>query len=145
MPLCVLKLIWLFVVVGVPLVCVCIRGAAEPWQLRRLCLHRGGGDEEPTEPSSEQEQRTGAAEQRQKQRPRPADTTGRRQTHTVPFVHTLKLDTFTLRDELSSVTSLFQGATSCDSGHGFRLIRLGRSWSQLRLSWCLVKDILPLI
>lgn len=57
--------------------CVFIRGAAEPQKLRGVCVYRGGGAEEPGEPSAEQKQRAGAAEQRPQQRPRPADPPGR--------------------------------------------------------------------
>lgn len=57
--------------------CVFIRGAAEPQKLRGVCVYRGGGAEEPGEPSAEQEQRAGAAEQRPQQRPRPADPPGK--------------------------------------------------------------------
>lgn len=43
------------------------RGAAEPQKLRGVRVRRGGGAEEPSEPSAEQEQRAGAAEQRPQQ------------------------------------------------------------------------------
>ncbi len=46
-----------------------------------MCVRGSGGAEEPGEPSAEQEPRAGAAEQRPKQRPRPADTPG--STHKV--------------------------------------------------------------
>lgn len=53
-----------------------VRGAAESQRLRGVCVHGGGGAEEPGEPPAEQEQRAGATEQRPQQRPRPADTPG---------------------------------------------------------------------
>lgn len=61
-----------------------------------MCVLGGGGAEEPGESSAEQEQRTGAAEQRQEQRPRPADPPGNTHTLVQPTMSVFKLNKCTI-------------------------------------------------